>query len=319
MREDPITDVGFKKAIDAVSASGRLRWGVEHLPYELARRHQRRRQRLRVYGVSFALLVGLGLVIGALGATVLGVLMFLGFGLATIAAFSLARQGSLSSEKFAALWSRWIEVHGQPDGVIIRQSKATRPILEADIGDYSFDRAVICDRPRTADLLLANNFHFEHSCAVLAIGGYPRDAFDTVRAMLQRNPRLHAYALHDATVAGCQMAHELATGQHWFGGRIRVVDLGLRPKQVARFRGLWRKEHVPLRDDAPGIDPGEVGWLRTHSLELAILRPEQILKSVSRALTGRAASESTSDTLVDSQSSGGSDGGGSDGDVDAFG
>ena len=43
--------------------------------------------------------------------------------------------------------------------------------LDSDIADYSFDRAVICDRARTVDLLVANNFHFENNCAVLAVDG----------------------------------------------------------------------------------------------------------------------------------------------------
>ena len=35
---DPVTDMLFKNAIDAVSGNGRLRWGVEHLYYEICRR-----------------------------------------------------------------------------------------------------------------------------------------------------------------------------------------------------------------------------------------------------------------------------------------
>ena len=35
---DRFTDAGFKSAIDAVSVQGQVRWGVEHLYYELCRR-----------------------------------------------------------------------------------------------------------------------------------------------------------------------------------------------------------------------------------------------------------------------------------------
>src|SRR5439155_18395871 len=35
---DRISDLGFQRAIDAVSANGSLRWSVEHLYYEICRR-----------------------------------------------------------------------------------------------------------------------------------------------------------------------------------------------------------------------------------------------------------------------------------------
>src|SRR5207245_10189890 len=102
------------------------------------------------------------------------------------------------------VWARWREVHEAPEGVITRKAReeTRRRPAEPDLPDYSFDRAVICDRARTVDLLIANNFHFENNCAVLAIGGYPQGPFETVRAMLRKNPRLQVFALHDATTSG---------------------------------------------------------------------------------------------------------------------
>ena len=55
---------------------------------------------------------------------------------------------------------------------------------------YSFDRAIICDKPKIAQFLIRNNFHFENNCAVLSIDGYPQSIFNTVMEMLQRNPDL---------------------------------------------------------------------------------------------------------------------------------
>src|SRR5262249_59661346 len=123
----------------------------------------------------------------------------------------------LDRTRFDRLWNHWQEVYGKPDGVIVRfQTPSKPPAVEPDLGDYSFDRAVICDRARTVDLLLANNFHFENNCAVLSIDGYPKGPFETVRAMLKRNPRLQVFALHDASFAGCALAHRLANDTAWF-------------------------------------------------------------------------------------------------------
>ena len=125
-----------------------------------------------------------------------------------------------------------------------REPAAPRP--EPDLADYSFDRAVICDRARTVDLLLANNFHFENNCAVLSIDGYPPGPFETVRAMLKRNPRLQVFALHDATPDGCTLAHRLATDPAWFAGQVPVIDVGLRPGHAGPFQGLWLPAAAPF-------------------------------------------------------------------------
>lgn len=112
---------------------------------------------------------------------------------------------------------------------------ATKRSLEPDIADYSFDRAVICDRARTVDILLANNYHFENNCAVLSVEGYPAGPFETVLGMLKRNPKLQVFALHDATPVGCRLAHRLATEPEWFAGQTRVIDVGLHPFTPRRF------------------------------------------------------------------------------------
>ena len=114
-----------------------------------------------------------------------------------------------------------------PSGGFGKRGAAARPI-EADIGDYSFDRAVICDRAETVDLLVANNFHFENNCAVLSIDGYPRGPFETIRKMLKRNPQAAGRdaARRDAgRLQTCAIASPMIP--EWFDGKLRIVDLGL--------------------------------------------------------------------------------------------
>jgi len=196
--------------------------------------------------------------------------------------------------------------------------------VDADLPDYSFDRAVICDRARTVDLLIANNFQFENNCAVLSIGGYPEGPFETVRAKLQKNPRLHVFALHDATTVGCRLAHRLAHDKDWFPGRM-VIDVGLRPGHAGPFRGLLLPHFITV-EAGDGIAPDEVEWLKRQSLELAAIRPEQVLKRLYRAINkpleaGAAMADTTSgggDVDYDA-SSFGSDAGDGDGAADGFG
>ncbi len=284
---DPLTDPAFQHAVEAVSASGRVRWGVEHLYYEVCRRKRIASSRFIVFGVFLAAFAAWSVVwavkvhpgwwLGVVAAAVVGLI------LVTVKQGSRLVRVDLST--FNRMWERWCAVHGAPASVIARKQKPRKQQpAEPDLADYSFDRAVICDRARTVDLLLANNFHFENNCAVLSIEGYPPGPFETVRTMLQRNPRLQVFALHDATPAGCRMAHKLASDPNWFAGRVKVIDVGLRPVHAARFQGLLLSSKDAAVTVREGITPLEAAWLAKYILELAAIRPEQVLKRLFRAL-----------------------------------
>jgi hypothetical protein len=301
---DKVTDAGFHAAIERVSAGGHIRWGVENLYYEVCRRTKRTGAGV----VAIPLLIALAFGIAAVASVVDGkgtllpilpwVLGICGL-LAVIIVIALRierRTVAVSVPEFDALWRKWQSAHGVPAGLIVRAEpaaqaeRAQRP-AEPDLGDYSFDRAVICDRARTVDLLLANNFHFENNCAVLSIGGYPSRAFETVRTMLRRNPRIVVFALHDATWEGCMLAHRLATDASWFKGTGRVIDVGLRPRHAKPFRGLWQKAVFETFTGSPLVRGAEARWLERYSLELAAIRPEQIVKRLFRAITNQTALE----------------------------
>jgi hypothetical protein len=293
---DRFTDAGFKSAIDSVSAHGEIRWGAEHLYYELCRRLLN-----RGWWKIWSLFGG-----------------------------NRPRFVRLEQATFDGMWQRWLAIHRHPTGLIVRKpDRAVSRPREPDIGDYSFDRAVICDRARTVDLLIANNFHFENNCAVLSIGGYPKGPFETVRTMLKRNPKLQVFALHDASISGCTLAHTLVNDPLWFKDQAPVTDLGLRPDHAGPFRGLFL---VPsggstVRTDQ-GISADELPWLNAHVLELAAIRPEQVLKRLFRGINRQDDSSSGSG---DSGGSGGgttvcydgssfsSDAADSDGGADSFG
>lgn len=286
---DPLSDVAFAALIKKVSADEGVRWGVEHLYYEYCRRHK-----VREKGVSTFFTV-----IGVLAVPLTVIVAWvhpmgfasLALSAVTVGAFWVGRSGhsarvGVTWEVFFLLWKKWLAAHGTPAGLIERPSMPTQPtpVAEADLGDYSFDRAVICDRARTADLLLANNFHFENNCAILSSGGYPQVAFAQVRKMLRRNPRLEVYVLHDATPAGCGLAHKIAHDANWFPRAKRIIDVGLRPIHAPIFRGAFQPPD-PAIPSLAGISPLEQKWLAKHSLELAVVRPEQVIKRLFRAMT----------------------------------
>lgn len=284
-RGGKVTDAAFQAAIDAVSGRGRLRWGVEHLYYDVCRRLNK-----KAMGGCFKV-AGILAIIGIFGLGGEQQVLLWGFVAAAVAVmigFSQARAASLSKTDFDQIWRRWCEVHGTPESVIVRKPRPrSERTAEPDLEQYSFDRAVICDRARTVDLLLANNFHFENNCAVLAVHGYPAGPFELVRKMLRRNPRLHAFALHDATPEGCRLAHQLANDPAWFKDQAMVTDVGLRPLHAGPFKRLLLPGSGPVVA-GDGISSLEAEWLSKHTLELAVIRPEQVLKRLFKAINRKA-------------------------------
>jgi hypothetical protein len=330
---DKLTDGAFKAAIDAVSSNSGVRWGVENLYYEVCRRITGKTTSppmgcVVISGIS----AGIG-VLAAVKSSDAGFLFLVVplavLGLITWYAKSSTRTVPITTDTFNTMWSRWKAVHGDPGGYIVRNPQHTPPrIMESDLGDYSFDRAVICDRARTVDLLLANNFHFENNCAILSIDGYPAGPFETVRAMLKRNSKLQVFALHDATPSGCELAHRLAHDPQWFAGTIKVVDVGLRPGHAKPFNGCMLKQSRPVATTA-AISQTEAEWLAKYSLELAAIRPEQVLKRLFRAINNKFnPNETDSGSSTTSGDGGGyyydsdsfsSDSSDSDGGADSFG
>ncbi len=312
---DSFTDPAFQNAVDAVSAKGQVRWGAEHLYYELARR-QRVKKGCAVVAVIILIIIALIVLVKAkwlaLIPAVIAILLARGIWRAKRQKFV-----QFDQKQFNALLQKWTAAHGQPKGLIVRamaRGAAAPPRkLEADIADYSFDRAVICDRARTADILLANNFHFENNCAVLAVDGYPEAQFETVRAMLKRNPRLRVFALHDATPKGCRLAHTLATDSAWFAGNVSVTDVGLRPQQAQAFRGMFLPRGAQPVTAGGGLSASDATWLSAQSMELAVIRPEQVLKRLYKALNRKDDSDDSGgsgSSSSDSDSSPGFAGGG---------
>jgi hypothetical protein len=311
-RGDKLTDAAFQAAIVRVSSGGTVKWTTRHLYYEVARRWQRN-SKFRPWWFSVLSLGGVLLTFSSSWFFLLPTVLFVYLAAAALP----SKLATLDEPTFRNLWSTWLATHGSPPGVVVRRAlpATTAPrALPQDIHHYSFDRAVVTDREETVDLLLANNFHFENNCAIMTASGYPAPAFETVRAMLRQNPKLVVYVLHDASVEGCQLAHRVRQ-DGWFQDSARIVDVGLSPRQAGSLKGCWQASSAPTTS-MRGLTREDSAWLARYMVELAVIRPEQIIKRLFRAMTNGDEQADRGDGLVfvDSTSfsshSGSSDGGG---------
>lgn len=191
--------------------------------------------------------------------------------------------------------NNWSRVNGQLDKLLPSfNQQHTRSFINPDITSYSFDRLIVCDNAAIAQFLIANNFHFDHNCAIVSITGYPKDIFATILDMVKRNPKLVVYAVHDASIPGVSLAHHLQNTPQWFQNTTAsIYDVGLTPQQVLNSKGFFIRNsptsEAKLQPITPEIratlSPKEIAWLEAGNLvELESLPPGKLLQILSRQL-----------------------------------
>ncbi|TVU54551.1 MAG: hypothetical protein EA414_06495 [Arthrospira sp. PLM2.Bin9] len=212
----------------------------------------------------------------------------------------------------------WSVVNG-PIGKLLpppKQSKSNA-VLSPDITSYSFDRLMVCDNSAIAQFLIANNFHFNHNCAIVSITGYPENIFSTILEMAKRNAELVVYAVHDATIRGVSLTHHLRNTPQWFANTtIPIYDVGLTPQQVLNSKGFFIRNSETFEAQSQAISPEisttlspeEIAWLEAGNfVELESLPPAKLLQILSRQFnlnsTKWSDDTTSSDSTVDSRTS----------------
>jgi hypothetical protein len=192
---------------------------------------------------------------------------------------------------------RWQEVNGTVFRLLAPPTKKMgTTAVNPDVTAYSFDRLVVCQTAEVAQMLIANNFHFENNCAILSIGGYPEDIFDVTMQMLRRNADLKVYLLHDCSPQGMRMLHQLKTSDRWFkDSNVAIIDVGLTPNQVMTAKHLFIRTSTNSAYTAKQIPPSEwtglsveeVSWLTAGNyVELESFTPQQLIQVLNRGIAG---------------------------------
>ena len=214
---------------------------------------------------------------------------------------------------------RWENINGKVTNLLPPSRETSEPTeINSEITAYSFDRVIVCDTAKIAQFLIANNFHFEHNCAVLSIDGYPQNIFTTVMEMLRQNPDLKVYAFHDATPHGVSIINQLRTNPNWFmGNNLSIYDLGLLPRHVFASKNMWILKSDESARQAQRISVNvketlstdEIAWLEEgFYVELESFSPRKLLQVASQGIVKTQAIangySSGSDSSLDSPDSG---------------
>ncbi|MBE8967085.1 hypothetical protein IQ277_12765 [Nostocales cyanobacterium LEGE 12452] len=211
---------------------------------------------------------------------------------------------------FQSWLNRWRQINGSILKILPSpKQENTLAMINPDVTAYSFDRLVVCDTASIAQLLIANNFHFENNCAILSITGYPQSIFDTTMQMLRRNPDLKVYAIHDCNPRGIGLVHNLRTNANWFlNSEITIIDIGLMPRQIiATKRGMFIQtspESAQAAKQLPeevrqSLSAEELAWLESGKfVELEFFTPQRIIKVLQKGIAGSQNLESDDSSLL---------------------
>jgi hypothetical protein len=305
----PFNDSFFAKTLSTLSVNDTLYFTPKQFYYFLNARHVAKKGDTlsclggcltvaAVIGFAFLLKVGFG------GAGTFLLLLLIPLALAGVTLLlpgvrKRLRRGKpkplpITPEQFKAWEAKWAQVNGAPPKLLAPPQPATEPArVSEEVAAYSFDRVVVCEHATVAQFLIANNFHFEHNCAVLAVNRYPQNLFETVMTMLRRNPELKVYALHDASPHGVPLVYRLSTDSRWFaGGGARIFDLGLLPRQLLE-RSAFIQTSAQSATEAKllpeavraGLLPEEVQWLEEGKyVELESLSPQLLLRVITQGI-----------------------------------
>ncbi|MEH1860862.1 MAG: hypothetical protein V7L21_23345 [Nostoc sp.] len=228
-----------------------------------------------------------------------------------IGQIELLTQDFLISQSQVKDWlDRWQQINGSILKILPSPKQENTPAtINPDVTAYSFDRLLVCDTASIAQLLIANNFHFENNCAILSITGYPQSIFDTTMQMLRRNPDLKVYAIHDCNPRGIALVRNLRTNANWFlNSEIVIIDIGLTPRQIiATKRGMFIQsspESAQAAKQLPeeirqNLSAEELTWLESGKfVELESFTPQRIIKVLQKGIAGSQTLESDDSSLL---------------------
>jgi hypothetical protein len=209
-------------------------------------------------------------------------------------------QTFLISARLLEEWlTSWQRVNNPIDKILPEPQQQTTPIAIApDVTAYSFDRLVVCDRAEVAQMLIANNFHFENNCAILGMTGYPQNIFDTTMQMLRRNPDLKVYALHDCSPTGMELLNLLRTSPQWFRDNdVTIIDVGLLPRQIVTANRMMFVQTSPeSAEAAKQLLPEIRATLSTDELES--FSPQKLIQILNQSIANSRTLNSDNSSLI---------------------
>ena len=165
----------------------------------------------------------------------------------------IARQG-IPRQYFDFVVGRWLG-HGRKLDRLLEQPSLHEPPPEwneLDIYDYGVERLLIVEHDLLVDLFVKNGVHAEQRMLVISESGYPDYLMEVARRLLDEQPDLPVFLLHDATAHGTAMQERLLSSGMLPVESHPLVDLGMHPldfqklKRTKQFDRANSNRHLPV-------------------------------------------------------------------------
>ncbi|MEP6924961.1 MAG: hypothetical protein ABI954_10895 [Pyrinomonadaceae bacterium] len=164
-----------------------------------------------------------------------------------------------------------------------------------DLALYGLPRLLVCQSAEIAQMLLANNFHLEASCAVVHLG-QTAPLSEIFREMLAYAPQACVYFLHDASLTAYSQLLDLRERLD-LPANVRLQILGLRPVHAERLH-LFAQQgefvpNVPI-ERLTFLSDDEKLWLAAGGrAEVAAVNPVRLMRVLRRLVLGLPTTQST--------------------------
>lgn len=167
-----------------------------------------------------------------------------------------------------------------PDTGISRETSRHAPRREFDLESYGFDRVIVVQGDDNVDMLVKNQFHFQHNAAIISFTGYPSHVASLVRRQLEAGETAaNLFLLHDGDGDGGRLVQSFR--EHAWTKGANLHDVGLSPAHTTRL--LPRR---PLGGWPLGTEPVlNEGYSKDYRVPLSVLRPEQMMTLLFNAIS----------------------------------
>lgn len=149
----------------------------------------------------------------------------------------LRKKKTYSIHEFDQFLRRWVQRN--PEEKLLTKTRLHEPPpewKEPDIYDYGAQRILVVENDLLVDLFVLNGFHAQESAIVVSEDGYPSYIAARVKQVVQENPDIPVYYLHDALPAD---SSSIGLGKaRTLTGKNNVIDVGLFTDDVKKMPAL---------------------------------------------------------------------------------
>jgi hypothetical protein len=282
-------DIKFQKAVDKLSAGGKLYYTSGQLAHFLSRKHIKNTfhtVRAWILAIPLFTIFILVLTISFLGFFIsLAVLLVISTVVAAISVTFWKREGNLILPVFNVeqdIVKRWFTIYGKKPANIISGGS-----LQEYSGVIQQARGVLICPEQEILICLAANLVAENLGLVLinpfSSSQSERSKLDFVR---QRRD-LPVFVLHDASITGCSLKNNFTTQFLGSDFSRNIIDIGLRPQMVmnSKLIRLRDKNQAVQNLQAQDLTSEETAWLKDGNYSpLLAITPAQLVNFVTSAV-----------------------------------